>query len=107
MKNRTVKDITLEEGKINCTLVVTHTVETPYSIDVEKFQTDYANKLEDYQFQNAEINRLQALIDSGSLSDNRIAYYEHLKAGAEALKAKYLDEWNGIYKPINTELNIL
>jgi len=107
MKTKTVKEISLTDGVIKYIEVETRATESVKYIHSDQFIADYNDKLEDYNFQVSEITRIQNVINGGGISNRIVAQLEHQKSGHEAIRDKYLMEWNGIYQPINNELNIL
>ena len=107
MKTITVKEVTLTDGVIAYTEIETKQVEQAKTIDSAKFIEDYNAKLEDYQFQVSEIARIQVIVDADVVTERILKQLQHTQAGHVAIRDKYLMEWNGIYQPINNELNIL
>jgi hypothetical protein len=92
---------------ISYTETATTEIETPKTITVAKFTTDFNNKLAEFQFHTDEVTRIDAALLISGLAPRTIELLTIQKTQSQSLLDLYYIEWVGIYNPINIVLQIL
>ena len=105
MKSFRAKDITVLNGVISYTQTQSVEIEAPMEIDVVQFETDYADIVEDFDFYQSEIDRIQAIIDDPASTNGAKKILREQKKSARALRNSADMQIRGVFEPIDAVVN--
>mgnify|MGYP003646230801 CR=1 FL=1 len=105
MKKFTAKDVTVLDGVISYTQTQSVEIDSPMEMDVAQFEIDYADKVEDFDFYESEINRIQAIIDDPATTNGAKKILRVQKKSARALRNSCDMQIRGVFEPIDAVVN--
>ena len=105
MKSFRAKDITVLNGVISYTQTQNVEIDSPMEIDVVQFETDYADKVEDFDFYQSEIDRIQSIIDDPASTNGAKKILRVQKKSARALRNSCDMQIRGVFEPIDAVVN--
>ena len=100
-----INDIIVIDGTITYTQTETQKIESVVERDLLQFDIEYADKVEDFEFYESEMARIQAIIDDPATSKGAKKILREQKKAAKQLRNLYEDEIQGIFEPINAVVN--
>ena len=105
MKTFRAKDVTVLDGVISYTQTQNVEIDSLMEIDVVQFETDYADKVEDFDFYQSEIDRIQLIIDDPATTNGAKKILRVQKKSARALRNSVDMQIRGVFEPIDAVVN--